>query len=958
VISAFRPRPVPGRVLTPRVGVPWQVPAAVVPPAAVAVGLLPPGPVRLAGWAVLALGCATTVLTGRWAGRGRPWRWLGVGLLLMAASGVLAVPTFVAGTVLAVPRDGVSPALLVHLLAYLPLLVGVLGLTEGGARRVDRWVALDAVIVVCVVVAVALLVVADGRPDGLPLLVLPVLDVVVLVCAVPLLAPGGRGPAQALVVAGLLCVLVADTLLLLGASLDVPVLAPAGAVLLVALLLLAVAARHPSADLLAAVAARRTRAEEETRTRPPVSTRRLLLLGVGLLAAPLLLLVGILGMLPDSARPALVLAFTVFALAAVRLAQLVAELVRHEAETDAHRRFSAAFDGSPGGLGLVAVSGPDAGCLVEVNASLCHLLGRPARELVGTPVTSLVHPDDPDGERQVRLALDQVARRRAATSPAAPGAVTARLAAPGRPRWGTLDLAPLAGGPERVGADGLAVLQVDDITGHVDTEAQLAAQARRDPLTGLSNRLDLIEGLAAAIADHDAGGRPVALLLLDLDRFKLVNDAHGHAVGDELLVDVAGRLSRLRTDLVARLGGDEFAVLTRSGDDARLEALLRRVHAVLEPVVPLSRGDVVVSASIGVVVHDARGRTGPGTADAEGLLRQADIAMYRAKAGGGHRHVVFGEALQADVDNRHLVERELRTALTSGGLSVVYQPVVDLADGRVVGHEALVRLVRRVQGVTVGPSEFLEVAEESGLVTGMGGFVMSTAVGTAVRDPLGRRMAVNVSGRELAEPDFAGRVLRRVHRAGLAPHRLTVEVTESAVVPYLDDVVPQLSLLRREGVVVALDDFGTGYSSLTHLRALPVDVVKIDRSFVERVVVDGPDRRIVAAVAELVNGLGLDTVAEGIETRAQHEVVRLLGCRYGQGYLYGRPAAALAGATTHPWSPSAPEPAAPVAQPAEAGALKAQQYGFESRRGHRRRGEEAATMPLTREAPAGDGPDR
>ena len=208
---------------------------------------------------------------------------------------------------------------------------------------------------------------------------------------------------------------------------------------------------------------------------------------------------------------------------------------------------------------------------------------------------------------------------------------------------------------------------------------------------------------------------------------------------------------------------------------------------------------------------------------------------------------------------------------------------------------------------------------------GMGGFVMSTALGEAARDALRRRMAVNVSGRELAEPDFAGRVLRRLERAEVAPAVLTVEVTEYAVVPYLDGVVPQLQLLRAEGVEVALDDFGTGYSSLTHLRALPVDVVKIDRSFVERVVLDGPDRRIVAAVTDLAAGLGLLTVAEGIETVEQHEAVVALGCRFGQGYLYGRPAADLLAV-------------APVAQPAEAGALKAQQYGFESRRGHARPG--------------------
>ncbi len=917
-------------VLTPSVGFPWPAPALLVPPSGMAVALLPPGPTRTTLWVLLALVCVVAVWGGRWQGRVQPWRWLAAGLLLLVVSEVLR------GAALPEAASGTSLALLVRLTAYLPLLVGALAVTEAAPRRSGGWVVLDATIVVCAVLALTVLVLADGRSDGLPLLVLPVLDVVVLVCAVPVLAPAARGPSQLLLVAGLLGIVVTDTLVLLGATFDRVTGPGAAGTLLASLVLLALAARHPSAALLHRLAAQRAARLLDGGDRPEgerrVSPRRLLLLAVGLVAAPLLLFAGILDLLPRTARPALVLAFVVFALAALRLAHLVAELVRHDAEHAAHRRFSAAFDRSPGGLGLVAVSGPDAGCLVEVNASLCHVLGRGSWELVGVPVTALVHPDDDAGAESVRAALDAVSGRRGEPPVDDSGAVTVRLAAAGRPRWATLDLAPLSGGSRRSGPDGLAVLQVDDVTERVDTEAQLARQARRDPLTGLSNRLDLLEVLAAHLRQHDDGGPAVAVLLLDLDRFKLVNDAHGHAVGDELLVEVADRLRRLRVDLVARLGGDEFAVVVRVDQEDQLRGLLRRVHRLLEPVVRLSRGDVVVSASIGVVVRDERADA-PGAPDAEGLLRQADIAMYRAKADGGQRHVTFGHRLQADVETRHEVENELRSALTRGGLRVVYQPVVDLTDGRVVAHEALVRLVRRVQGVTVGPSEFLEVAEESGLVTGMGGFVMATAVGTAARDHLGRRMAVNVSGRELAEPDFAGTVLRRLDRAGLAPSRLTVEVTESAVVPWLDGVVPQLETLRLEGVEVALDDFGTGYSSLTHLRALPVDVVKIDRSFVDRVVVDGPDRRIVAAVAELVQGLGLSTVAEGIETRAQHEVVRLLGCRYGQGYLYGRPAPGLAGATTAPWATTG-RGAAPVAQPAEAGALKAQQYGFESRRGH------------------------
>ncbi len=945
--TAFLLRSAPVTVFCDQVQVRWVVPAATVPPLAAALVLLPSGPLRLAGWAVLGLACAALVASAGWPGSRHAWRWTGAGLALLVVSGVAASPALA-------PRPLVgllAPSVLVHLLAYLPLLVGLFLLTEAAPRRPDPWALLDAAVIVVAVVAAGLLVVVDGRLEGLPVLALPLLDAVVIVSAAPLVTSRDGGASRVLLGAGLAALLSTDVLLLVGTAGSLDLTSEAGATLLLALLLVAVAALHPSAGrLLPPVPDLVGDGARPGRTQ--ATPRRMLLLGTGLVGAPLLLLLSLLGLLPGVPRAVPLAAFGVFGLAALRLAHLVAELVRHEADLDAQRRFAAAFDRSPGGLGLVAVTGRDAGRLVEVNTSLAHLLGLPASRLVGTSVVRLVHPDDPGGLLRLQVALAEVASGRPVATP-----VATRLQAPGRPRWGVLDLAPLAAGSTpAAGSEVWAVLQVEDVTDRVDTEAQLARQARRDPLTGLANRLELLEVLRACLRDHAGGGEPVAVLLLDLDRFKLVNDTHGHAVGDELLGEVAARLRRLRVDTVARLGGDEFALLARVGAGEQLDLLLRRLHAVLEPLVTLSRGEVVVSASVGVVVHD-RTAAGTGADDAEGLLRQADIAMYRSKGDGGRRHVVFGERLQAEVDHRHAIERELRAALTSGGLAVVYQPLVDLVDLRVVGHEALVRMVRRVEGVTVGPSEFLEVAEESGLVKGMGGFVMSTALGTAVRDPGGRTMAVNVSGRELAEPDFAARVLRRLARVGLAPDRLTVEVTENAVVPYLDGVVPQLAELRREGVRVALDDFGTGYSSLTHLRVLPVDTVKIDRSFVERVVTDGPDRRIVAAVTGLVDGLGLATVAEGIETRAQHDVVTALGCRYGQGYLYGRPAADLAAVPSGavvavPPAASVDVPAArpaPVAQPAEAGALKAQQYGFESRRGHagsRRAGEGAASSQV------------
>ena len=405
--------------------VPWSVPAVAVPPLAAALLLLPAGPLRVAAWTLLALGCAATVLTTRWPGPRRPWRWVGAGLVVVVLSAVLAAPSVAP----LLPDGPVAPAVVVRLLAYLPLLVGVFLLTEPAPRRPDPWALLDAAVIVVAVVAVGVLVVADGRADGLPLLALPVLDVVLLVSAWPLAARAAAGPARTLLAVSLAALLGTDLLLLLGAATGTPVQVPAAGGLLLAALLVAVAVRHPTADRLVP-AHLPVAAAVDGRARPHVTPRRLLLLGTGLVGAPLLLLLALLGLLPGTPRVVPLAAFVVFGLAALRLAHLVAELVRHEADLEAQRRFAAAFDRSPGGLGLVAVTGRDAGRLVEVNTSLSHLLARPAARLVGTSVVDLVHPEDPGGVLRLQLALAEVASGRTVSTP-----VATRLQAPGRPRW-------------------------------------------------------------------------------------------------------------------------------------------------------------------------------------------------------------------------------------------------------------------------------------------------------------------------------------------------------------------------------------------------------------------------------------------------------------------------------------------------------------------------------------------
>lgn len=436
-----------------------------------------------------------------------------------------------------------------------------------------------------------------------------------------------------------------------------------------------------------------------------------------------------------------------------------------------------------------------------------------------------------------------------------------------------------------------AVLAMHDITERKRSQAALAHLALHDSLTGLPNRVLMTDRLEAAVARATRTGDLVGVLYIDLDHFKHVNDNRGHDFGDLVLRNVGERVAdALRVgDSVGRLGGDEFmAVCGNLPDAASADELAGRVVDALARPMIIDGKEVTVTASVGVVLAD-------GMSNPKQLVGDADTAMYEAKRQGRGRSHLFSEPLAVRAATRARTESELRVALRDHQLGVVYQPIVDLDSGEVESIEALVRWHHPDRGSML-PGDFLTVAEDSDLILALGEFVLLQACGDAAagRLPGATRnrpptVAVNIAARQAAQPDLADVVRRVLGTTGLAPHRLCLELTESALLVAADSATRELETLRAMGVRLALDDFGTGFASLSYLRNLPVDMVKIDRSFVAGLPGSAGDAAIVTAVLGLAGALGLDVVAEGVEAADQLAFLRQAGCRLVQGHLLGRP---------------------------------------------------------------------
>ena len=536
-------------------------------------------------------------------------------------------------------------------------------------------------------------------------------------------------------------------------------------------------------------------------------------------------------------------------------------------------RFRAVFDHSAIGIALL----DRAGAVVESNGALGRILGYDDEELRGRTARELSAPEDAQVAEE--LLRDLGAGGRASAS------IQTRLVRKdGQLTWTELTVSR-ADHDERTSLIGM----VQDVTDRKALEAQLRHQAFHDPLTGLANRALFRDRTEHALARAGRTREHVAVLFLDLDNFKTVNDSLGHGMGDQLLAAVATRLrgATREADTIARLGGDEFGVLIEHvAEEGEAVVVADRITAALAS--PFTLGDARVSVTASIGLARAVGTDGP-----EELLRNADVAMYTAKSRGRARHAVFAPAMHAAFVDRMSVEADLRLALERGELRLDYQPIVELASGAVTGVEALVRWAHPERGL-LPPAAFIGMAEETGLIIPLGRWVLTEACRQFGRwhEELGARaprtITVNVSGRQLHDADLASDVLRALREGKLAPDSLVLEITES-LMQNDDDTRARLHELKALGVRLAIDDFGTGYSSLAYLQRFPVDILKIDKTFVDGITRGGADATLARTIIALGDTLALRTVAEGVQHDEQCTLLRQLGCELGQGYLFAKP---------------------------------------------------------------------
>ncbi len=458
-----------------------------------------------------------------------------------------------------------------------------------------------------------------------------------------------------------------------------------------------------------------------------------------------------------------------------------------------------------------------------------------------------------------------------------------RVVLRGNPRWWELSASPkFDENGTFVGFRGVG----SDVTEQRESAEKIAWLARYDTLTGLPNRLMLTEALGDAMVYAEKWRTNCAFLMIDLDRFKAINDTLGHLVGDQLLALVSERLKKIarENEVCGRLGGDEFGVVVRdAGNVQRIADLSAAMISALSMPYEVDHHTLYVGASIGSAFGPRDGAT------VETLLRNADLALYRAKDEGGGRHCTYEPSLHAHAEERRKLEFSLRHALERDEFSLMYQPVVDAITEKVLSFEALLRWNSAENGF-VSPVKFVPIAEDTRLIVPIGEWVLRTACREAMKWPGNVKIAVNVSGEQLLDPYFAETVVGALAASGLSPHRLEIEVTESIFVR--DGTTAQMTLenLMGIGCGVALDDFGTGYSSLGYLRKMRFSTIKVDRSFVQGAARENPESlAICRAVVAMADSLEMSTTAEGVETELELEVIRKIGCKKIQGYYFGRP---------------------------------------------------------------------
>ncbi len=544
---------------------------------------------------------------------------------------------------------------------------------------------------------------------------------------------------------------------------------------------------------------------------------------------------------------------------------------------ESEERFRSAFDYATIGMGVVSLDGR----WLQVNPSLCHIVGYEEAELLSSNIHDITHRDD-------LVALDEQIQRLADGTISSHQTEIRYTHKNRQDVWAHLGMSLVRDG--RTNPLHL-IFQIQDITDRKRDQEQLLHDAFHDALTGLPNRALFMDHVKMAIQrSRRSGDRLFAALFLDLDRFKIINDSLGHMVGDQLLVGIAHRLEAcLRPgDTVARLGGDEFTILLEdlSGNEDAIDVARRVQEAVTQPF-NIGGHEVFTTASIGIALSTT------GYERAEDLLRDADTAMYRAKMQGKKRHVVFDKAMHDRAMELLQLETDLRRAIQRREFFLNYQPIVSLETGKVSSFEALVRWRHPERGLVM-PGEFISVAEETGLIIPLGQWVLAEAC-RQMREWQKHylidedvTMSVNLSSRQFSQADLIEQVSSVLRETGLPALNLKLEITESMVMENFDTAIQMLTQLRNLGVGLSIDDFGTGYSSLSYLHRFPIDTLKIDRSFVTQMTDNTENAEIVRTIVTLARSLGMNVIAEGVETRAQLTQLRDLGCDFGQGYLFSK----------------------------------------------------------------------
>jgi diguanylate cyclase (GGDEF)-like protein/PAS domain S-box-containing protein len=520
------------------------------------------------------------------------------------------------------------------------------------------------------------------------------------------------------------------------------------------------------------------------------------------------------------------------------------------------------------------------GIIAYQSPSVRGVLGYEPDELIDTSLFQIVHEED---------AARVLSLLRSATD--SPTVIDAQL----RHRNGTWIAVEMIGNdltadPNVAGI----VLNTRDVSERRAFEEQLQHQAFHDTVTGLANRALLQDRVAHALERQERDGKPLAVLLLDLDDFKAVNDSLGHAAGDRLLIEIGERLKILvrAADTVARMGGDEFAVLMEEAGHEEAGEAAERILEGIRDDVRLDGKEVLVRASVGIAIVEGWGPARPG---AEELLRNADVAMYMAKAEGKGRYQMFEPTMHSSVLKRLELKADLLRASDNGEFLMYYQPIYRLGDGELSGVEALIRWQHPEKGL-VPPDQFIPLAEETGLIVPIGKWVMEESCREAIilqraspsrTQPI--TMSVNLSARQLQEPELVHDVAAVLRESGIEPETLVVEITESVMMADTDFSVTRLKELKMLGVSLAVDDFGTGYSSLNYIRRFPIDILKVDKSFIDGIAEGGEESALTEAILQLAHVLKLRAVAEGIESKDQFDRLIELHCEMGQGYLFARP---------------------------------------------------------------------